>query len=259
MIAIFLFWEAKVASHPLVPFRIFRSRALSAANAIMVLVGGVFFAMWYFLTYYFQLVLGYGPVKAGLAFVAMAIGIIVGAQISSRLIAKTGVRPLLQIGATLATLGFLLALADPADSCYWGHVIVPAFVTAFAMGILFSPLAIVGDLRCRPSRRRARVGRPQHGASGGWLARPGRISPRSPPTEPHSLSAQRLAEASALTDGLSASLSDLRRDHVVRARADRSSYPALPAAPRPLRKVPVSSTANPNTARTPPNCRFIRG
>ena len=36
----------------------------------MILVGGVFFAMWYFLTYYFQFVLGYGPVKAGLAFCA---------------------------------------------------------------------------------------------------------------------------------------------------------------------------------------------
>ncbi len=142
LIAVFFFWEAKVASHPLVPFRIFRSRPLSAANGIMVLVGGVFFAMWYFLTYYFQLVLGYDPVRAGLAFLAPAIGIIVGAQISSRLIAKVGVRPLLQIGAILATLGFFwLSLIQP-DSSFWGHVIEPSFVTAFAMGLLFSPLAM---------------------------------------------------------------------------------------------------------------------
>jgi MFS family permease len=126
----------------LVPFRIFRSRSLSTANGVMVLVGGVFFAMWYFLTYYFQLVLGFGPVKAGLAFVPTAIAIILGAQISSRLIARAGVRPLLQIGATLATLGFFwLSLIKP-DSNYWAHVFAPSFITAFAMGLLFSPLAM---------------------------------------------------------------------------------------------------------------------
>jgi EmrB/QacA subfamily drug resistance transporter len=142
LLSIFFFWEARVASHPLVPFRIFRSRSLSTANAVMVLVGGTFFAMWYFLTYYFQLVLGYGPVKAGLVFVPTAIAIILGAQISSRLIARAGVRPLLQIGATLATLGFFWLSMIKADSNYWAHVFAPSFITAFAMGLLFSPLAM---------------------------------------------------------------------------------------------------------------------
>ena len=64
----FLFWESNVASHPLVPFRIFKSRSLSSANIVMFLVGGAFFAMWYFLTFYFQYILHYGPVKAGFAF-----------------------------------------------------------------------------------------------------------------------------------------------------------------------------------------------
>jgi EmrB/QacA subfamily drug resistance transporter len=142
LLSIFFFWEARVASHPLVPFRIFRSRSLSTANGVMVLVGGVFFAMWYFLTYYFQLVLGFGPVKAGLAFVPTAIAIILGAQISSRLIARAGVRPLLQIGATLATLGFFWLSLIKTDSNYWAHVFAPSFITAFAMGLLFSPLAM---------------------------------------------------------------------------------------------------------------------
>jgi EmrB/QacA subfamily drug resistance transporter len=142
LLVAFLFWEGRVASHPLMPFRIFKSRTLSTANIIMFLVGGTFFAMWYFLTYYFQGVLGYGPVKAGFAFLPMAIGIIAGAQISSRLIAKVGVRPLLQVGATLATLGFLwISLIQPHSS-YLGHILVPGFLCAFAMGLLFSPLAM---------------------------------------------------------------------------------------------------------------------
>jgi EmrB/QacA subfamily drug resistance transporter len=141
LLATFIFWEAKVASHPLVPFKIFRSRPLTTANLMMFLIGGAFFAMWYFLTYYFQGVLGYGPVKAGFAFFPMAVAIIIGAQISSRLISRAGVRPLLQIGAVLATVGFLwISLIKPADS-YAGHILVPSFITAFAMGLLFAPLA----------------------------------------------------------------------------------------------------------------------
>jgi EmrB/QacA subfamily drug resistance transporter len=137
----FLFWEANVASHPLVPFRIFKSRSLSSANIVMFLVGGAFFAMWYFLTFYFQYILHYGPVKAGFAFLPMAIAIIAGAQISSRLLVKTGARPILLTGAAIATLGFLWISLIRVDSSYWGSILVPAMMCAFAMGLLFSPLA----------------------------------------------------------------------------------------------------------------------
>jgi EmrB/QacA subfamily drug resistance transporter len=137
----FLFWEANVASHPLVPFRIFKSRALSSANVVMFLVGGAFFAMWYFLTYYFQAILHYGPVKAGFAFLPMAIGIIAGAQISSRIMTKTGARPILLTGTSIATLGFLWISMIKVESSYWGSVFVPAILCSFAMGLLFSPLA----------------------------------------------------------------------------------------------------------------------
>jgi len=141
LLVAFTFWESKVASHPLVPFHIFRSRPLSTANGIMFLIGGAFFAMWYFLTFYFQNVLGYGPVKAGFAFLPMAIAIIAGAQISSRLLVKTGVRPLLQTGASLATIGFIWISLIKPDSTYWGNILAPAFLCALAMGLLFAPLA----------------------------------------------------------------------------------------------------------------------
>jgi EmrB/QacA subfamily drug resistance transporter len=140
-LVVFLFWESKVASHPLVPFRIFKSRALTSANIVMFLVGGAFFAMWYFLTYYFQLILHYGPVKAGFAFLPMALAIITGAQISSRLMTRTGARPILLVGASLATFGFLWISLIKVDSSYWGSVLVPAVMCAFAMGLLFAPLA----------------------------------------------------------------------------------------------------------------------
>jgi len=140
-LGLFLWWEGRVASHPLMPFRVFRSRSLSTANLTMFLVGGAFFAMWYFLTFYFQNILGYGAVRTGFAFLPMALSIIAGAQISSRLLARVGVRPLVGVGAVLATLGFVwISLIEPHSS-YWRNILVPSMTCAFAMGILFPALA----------------------------------------------------------------------------------------------------------------------
>ena len=138
----FTLWESKVASHPLVPFRIFRSRSLSTANAVMFLVGGIFIAMWYFLTFYFQYILGYDAVRAGFAFMPMAVGIIAGAQISSRILHRTGVAPLLHAGTAMASLGFLWLSLITVHSSYWGAICIPSIACAFAIGLLFSPLAM---------------------------------------------------------------------------------------------------------------------
>ena len=140
-LSLFLFWESRVASHPLMPFRVFRSRSLSTANLTMFLVGGAFFAMWYFLTFYFQYILGYGAVRTGFAFLPMALSIIAGAQISSRLLARVGVRLLVGIGTVLATIGFMwISLIEPHSS-YWQNILVPSMTCAFAMGVLFPALA----------------------------------------------------------------------------------------------------------------------
>jgi EmrB/QacA subfamily drug resistance transporter len=140
-LAVFIYWEARVASHPLVPFRVFRSRSLALANLMMLLVGGVFFAMWYFLTFYFQNILGYDAVRAGFAFMPMALSIIAGAQISSRILSRTGVRPLLMTGAALGTVGFLWISRIQPHSSYLGAILAPSILCSFAMGLLFTPLA----------------------------------------------------------------------------------------------------------------------
>ena len=137
----FALWESNVASHPLVPFRIFKSRTLSTANVVMFLVGGVFFSMWYFLTFYFQTILRYGPVKTGFAFLPMALAIIAGAQLSSRILQRTGVRPLLLAGSSIAALGFLWLSMIQVGSSYWADVLPPSVIAALAMGLLFAPLA----------------------------------------------------------------------------------------------------------------------
>ena len=66
------------------PLRIFASRTLSAANVVVLLVGGATFGMWFFVSLYLQQVLGYSPIRAGLAFLPMTLCIVVGSTLASR-------------------------------------------------------------------------------------------------------------------------------------------------------------------------------
>jgi MFS family permease len=83
LLAVFLVLQLR-GKAPLMPLRLFRMRGVTGANIVMLLVGAVFFSMWYFLSLYVQDVLGYGPLRAGVAFVPMGIAIIIGAQATSR-------------------------------------------------------------------------------------------------------------------------------------------------------------------------------
>jgi EmrB/QacA subfamily drug resistance transporter len=141
LLGIFAYIQLRVASMPLVPFRLFRSRSLSGANIVMFLVGAAFFSMWYFLSLYLQNVLGYGALKAGLAFLPMAVTIIIGAQASSRVLNRVGVRPLLLVGTALAGGGFAWLSRIGATSSYWTHVFGPGCTISLALGVLFTPLA----------------------------------------------------------------------------------------------------------------------
>ena len=141
LLVAFAIIELRVARTPLMPFRLLRSRSVSGANIVMFLIGAAFFSMWYFLSLYLQNVLGYSALKTGLAFLPMGITIIVGAQASSRILPRAGVRPLLQAGTLLAAGGFAWLSAITPHASYWAHVFGPGCLISLALGLLFTPLA----------------------------------------------------------------------------------------------------------------------
>lgn len=141
LLALFVAIELRFASSPLVPFGLFRSRALAGANLVMLLVGAAFFSMWFFLSLFVQDVLGEDPLRAGMAFFPMGIAIIIGAQISSRLVPKLGIRPLLLVGTAITASGFAWLSQIHAGDSYWTHVFGPGCIVSFSLGILFTPLA----------------------------------------------------------------------------------------------------------------------
>jgi EmrB/QacA subfamily drug resistance transporter len=151
LIAVFLLIEGRLASHPLMPLRIFRSRPLSSANAIVFALGGAMFAMWFFVSLYLQQVLGYSPLKAGLAFLPMTITIIVGSTIASRLVTRIGVKPLLVGGMTVEAIGMLLFSRVSADGAFVSDVLLPGLLTAGGLGMAFVPVTIAAVAGVAPS------------------------------------------------------------------------------------------------------------
>lgn len=138
----FLYYESRVAQSPIVPLGLFRLRALSVANGAMFMLGGAIFASWYFLSLYMQEVLGYSPLRAGMAFVPQTLAIVVGSQVSSRIVTRVGVRPLIVVGPLITAAGLLLLGGITPEASYWRTIFAPSVLVTLGMGLSFTPLAI---------------------------------------------------------------------------------------------------------------------
>lgn len=128
--------------HPLVPLRLFRSRALTGANLIMVVIGSAMFSVFFFLSQFLQDVQGYSPLKAGFAFLPMPLAIIAGTQLSSRLVSRVGPRILLVVGPLVGAAGMLLLSRITASSSYALHIGLPGAILTFGIGMAFVPVTL---------------------------------------------------------------------------------------------------------------------
>ncbi|MGH9081305.1 MAG: MFS transporter, partial [Acidimicrobiales bacterium] len=150
LLATFVYIEAAAADQPLVPLRLFRSRALTGANLVMFAFGVSMFAMWFFLSLYLQEVLGYDPVVTGLTFIPQTAAIAVGATIAGRLAPRFGPRPVMMAGAFVAAGGlFWLSLIQAGDT-YWTGACGGGILATFGMGLAFTPVALAATGGVRP-------------------------------------------------------------------------------------------------------------
>ena len=128
---------------PLIRLSIFRTRTLTAANAAMMLVASGMFAMFFFATLYVQEVLGYSPLKAGLAFLPVTSGMIVGAALAQGAIRRFGPRIVGVTGVTLATAGMVWLTGLPVHGSYVSDLLVGLFPMSIGMGLTFVPVTLL--------------------------------------------------------------------------------------------------------------------
>jgi EmrB/QacA subfamily drug resistance transporter len=142
LLATFALIEGRLADAPLMPLRIFRSRVLSGANAVVFCMGAAAFAMWYFVSLYLQQVLGYSPLEAGLAFLPMTVAIMAITRPASRLTGRLGPGPVLAFGMTCLGVGMLGLSRISADGAFLTDVLVPSVLASAGIGFSFVPVTI---------------------------------------------------------------------------------------------------------------------
>jgi EmrB/QacA subfamily drug resistance transporter len=148
LLAAFLTIESRVPS-PLMPLGLFRSRNLATANGLGVLWAGALFAWFFLVALYLQLVLGYSPLKVGLAF--LPANLIMGALsigVSALLVMRFGLKRPLVAGLLLACAGLLLFARLPVHGSFAADILPPMILLGLGGGIVFNPLllAAMGDV-----------------------------------------------------------------------------------------------------------------
>ena len=149
LLALFLFIESRVSS-PLMPLRLIRLRNVATANTVAMLWAAAMFA-WFFLSaLYLQLVLGYSPLKVGLAFLPgnIVMGIL-SVSISAKLVMRYGIKRPLAAGLGVAAIGLLLFARAPVHGHFVMDVLPAMILLGFGAGIAFNPvlLAAMSDVK----------------------------------------------------------------------------------------------------------------
>jgi EmrB/QacA subfamily drug resistance transporter len=141
LLATFIVIEARTAN-PLVPLQVFRLRSVAAANGIAVMLGAALFSMFFFLSLYLQQVNGYSPLKAGVAFLPLALATLTGALSAPRLVTRMGVRRQLIIGPVLAAAGLAWLSQLSTGDGYFAHAFGALVITGLGLGLTFVPMTI---------------------------------------------------------------------------------------------------------------------
>jgi EmrB/QacA subfamily drug resistance transporter len=126
---------------PLLPLRLFRNRNRVGSHLMGMGIGAAMFSMFYFLTQFVQEILGYSPIKAGLAFLPLMVLLGATAQIGGRVIGRTGPKPLLIFGAFWVLVALLWLSRISVGSTYAGRVLPALLVLGVGVGSFFVPLA----------------------------------------------------------------------------------------------------------------------
>jgi EmrB/QacA subfamily drug resistance transporter len=128
------------AAHPLLPLRVVTDRDRGASFLAIGTGSAGLFALFLFLTFYLQDTKAFTPLETGLAFLPLSfsIGPTVGI-VSTRVLARTGPRPLVPAGMLTAGLGMVLLTRIGVDTGYVTHVLPSLVLIGVGFGLIVAP------------------------------------------------------------------------------------------------------------------------
>jgi EmrB/QacA subfamily drug resistance transporter len=129
------------SSHPLVPLGLLVQRDRGGAYLFSTLVGAGLLGAFLFLTFYFQIVLGYTPLEAGLASLPVTGGVLIAAGVASQLMPRIGPKPLMVTGGLVAAAGMMLLTLITPESSFVQLLLPAQLILGLGLGLSFVPLA----------------------------------------------------------------------------------------------------------------------
>ena len=223
------------SAEPLVRLSIFRVRSLLTANLSMFLAFSGIFAVFFFNTLYIQKVLGFGPLKAGVAFLPFSAGVMISAGLASSFAPRIGVRPVAAAGMVLTIIGMLLFARMPVDGSYAADVLPGMLLSSLGMGAIFMPLTLVATTGLENEDQGLASGlfntSQQVGGALGLATLSTIAASHTPGTSPaalvHGVHYAFAGAAVFVAGSLVVMLALLRKRHVARIEADIETEPAL--------------------------------
>jgi EmrB/QacA subfamily drug resistance transporter len=148
LLACFVAHESR-SPHPITPLRLFADPSRAGAYVARLLLVAGMFGMFFFLTQFVQEVLGFSPLRAGIAFVPMTGALFAVSRLAPALIPRFGARPLMVAGLVPVVTGMTwLAQISPATT-YLRGILGPMVLLGAGMGLTLVPLTMASLHRVR--------------------------------------------------------------------------------------------------------------
>jgi EmrB/QacA subfamily drug resistance transporter len=140
LLVVFVVVETR-ATHPLLPLRVVAERNRGGSFLASFLLGAGLFAMFVFLSYYMQTVLDYSALKAGVAFLPFAVGLILAATASSTVVPRIGPRIPMAGGLLVGAIGLAWLTQIGVDTSFWAYVFGPQILMSVGLGFAFPAIS----------------------------------------------------------------------------------------------------------------------
>jgi len=138
------------SSHPLLPFRVLRSRDRSGAYLISLCVGTALVGMFFFLTLFVQEVWGYSALRTAAAYLPFVPAVLATTAAAQQGVSRIGPRPLLIAGSAVAAGGMFWLSRLTEHSTYANGMLGPELLLGLGLGPLFVLIFLVGLTKVNP-------------------------------------------------------------------------------------------------------------
>ena len=150
LLAAFLLTETR-ARQPITPLRLFADASRSGSYAARLLLVAGMMGMFFFLTQFLQDILGFSPLRAGIAFLPMTIMVFGVSRAAPRLMTRAGPRAMMVAGMVPVIIGMAWLSRVSPGTGYWTGVVGPMVLLGGGMGTVFVPLTTAALAGVQPA------------------------------------------------------------------------------------------------------------